>query len=832
MKKLFYTFALVAFTLISCEKNEIDKNLIKQQQEGLIANEENRNSRPIILGEKINNPYSLKNMIAALDTLKKHPDQHSSCLKAPSSSLDEIVIEPTDLYVRILPTDSIQFLQLMSDSTLILFDYPLDYQKEQTGDYYNDPSLSGKYTWLYTTVPIGYQSTNGINFEIIEELFIPQHSPYYSEEKAPDNVKGIMKAKASVESKSNYMDVLKTIEAISFINTGNSSQLNKPTETSQSLGKQKSTSYVTKRFLWSTWREAVYNPEGYISVYTRYGMSKPLANIRIRVARYFTFFETRTDANGRFYFNDQFGQDAVFPNIEYFVYFDGKNGSNYWKLYNLLGGTSYTSLGVHSPDNYSMTFSPSSDNWGKCIQHYAINNYMDIARKDGICLPATELNIDPINSSTYTQYEKLLTTNISGGSYPDLVLNYQNTYDEFYKMLIYTWYKLSNASIANKLLSIYGKYGAENYWNAVQDQLKSDDSEGLNDCFCITHKQQGDCSHRIALTQGWANYRLNEIYQQIFTGSTVSVTQNQYLIQYITMFRNLRSLGCSNQSIETAICSNTILEFRNKLISYYPNLTQQIKSIVTDPDEIVQGNITLITYNLLRTKGTNLQSNRIPALARIISTINPDVVAIQETYDGSLNENLEKLKSLTGLDGYRFMTYNEYPIGNFGEGMLWKSSLGNPIITTKVLKPSGIISSGENKIDGEDRVFIAAEFPDFYFICTHFSAWTIVDRKRMADAINEFVSSLNKPVFMGGDFNSGPETEEIKKLTNNGFTLLNDFNNLQGASPIDMLMLRNNTSTSYSIVSRGVPYFPHGILQDLEKSSDHIPYFVSLNKTN
>lgn len=183
MKKLFYTFALVAFTFISCEKNEIDNNLIKQQQDGLIANDENRNTRPIILGEKINNPYSLKNMIAALDTLKKHPDQHSSCLKAPSSSLDEIVIEPTDLYVRVLPADSIQYLQLMHDSTLILFDYPLDYQKEQTGDYYKDPSVSGKYTWLYTTVPVGYQSPYGINFEIIEELFIPQHSKYYSEEK-------------------------------------------------------------------------------------------------------------------------------------------------------------------------------------------------------------------------------------------------------------------------------------------------------------------------------------------------------------------------------------------------------------------------------------------------------------------------------------------------------------------------------------------------------------------------------------------------------------------------------------------------------------------------
>ena len=144
MKKLFYIFALVAFTLTSCEKNEIVSNL---DGENSITSEGGKRSiRPVILGEQKKNPFSLENMKIALDTLKKMvSESYQTAFKA--KAVDEIELETTDLYVRFLPQDSAQYKQLMNDTTLTLFDFPLDYEITQSGDYYQDPTLKKPFTW-------------------------------------------------------------------------------------------------------------------------------------------------------------------------------------------------------------------------------------------------------------------------------------------------------------------------------------------------------------------------------------------------------------------------------------------------------------------------------------------------------------------------------------------------------------------------------------------------------------------------------------------------------------------------------------------------------------
>ena len=64
MKKLFCLFIVMAFALTSCERNETESVL--QDEIKQVSNDENRRTRPVIIGEKINNPYSIKNMQAAL----------------------------------------------------------------------------------------------------------------------------------------------------------------------------------------------------------------------------------------------------------------------------------------------------------------------------------------------------------------------------------------------------------------------------------------------------------------------------------------------------------------------------------------------------------------------------------------------------------------------------------------------------------------------------------------------------------------------------------------------------------------------------------------------
>jgi len=124
-------------------------------------------------------------MKIALDTLKQMvSESDQTAFKA--KTVDEIELETTDLYVRFLPQDSTQYKQLMNDTMLTLFDFPLDYEIKQSGDYYQDPTLKKPFTWYYTTVKPGYIPPVGIKYEVLENLFIAEHSEYYTEELISD----------------------------------------------------------------------------------------------------------------------------------------------------------------------------------------------------------------------------------------------------------------------------------------------------------------------------------------------------------------------------------------------------------------------------------------------------------------------------------------------------------------------------------------------------------------------------------------------------------------------------------------------------------------------
>ena len=81
-------------------------------------------------------------------------------------------INTIHLYVRFLPSDTIQTIQLEDDSALVLFDHPLLYDIEVMGQWYHDPELEGQaFTWLYTVVPVDYEFP-AIEYEVLDELFM------------------------------------------------------------------------------------------------------------------------------------------------------------------------------------------------------------------------------------------------------------------------------------------------------------------------------------------------------------------------------------------------------------------------------------------------------------------------------------------------------------------------------------------------------------------------------------------------------------------------------------------------------------------------------------
>lgn len=258
MKKIFYIFALIVFTLISCDNNEvINQTEITEPIVNTVDPE------MIKLGKKRENPYSVENIRKAYQAL-----QTDGALRAP------INIKATNLYVRFLPKTEEEY-QILKKQGYELFDYPLEYERIEGGSYYHDPSLpTDGFTWIYVVLPVDYVFGN-IKYEIISELVL-------QDESVASNVSA-QKVKAI---DSNYWSL---IEEKSFELTGN--QYHNKTTTTSSNGMQK----------------IKLKPSGRITMYDEVlGREIGVSGIKVRASRWFTAKVGYTIADGSYVFDYTF----------------------------------------------------------------------------------------------------------------------------------------------------------------------------------------------------------------------------------------------------------------------------------------------------------------------------------------------------------------------------------------------------------------------------------------------------------------------------------------------------------------------------------------------
>jgi|GEM_PF-1147157 len=118
------------------------------------------------LGDKLENPYSVKNMQQAVQLLMSvDPD---------ASHPDPDALQPTHYYVRFLPQDTIDLALLDSDTVMNLSTVPYGYQNSMDLDYYHDPAIpEGEPTWLYGIAPVDYELP-AVRHEILEDAYIPE----------------------------------------------------------------------------------------------------------------------------------------------------------------------------------------------------------------------------------------------------------------------------------------------------------------------------------------------------------------------------------------------------------------------------------------------------------------------------------------------------------------------------------------------------------------------------------------------------------------------------------------------------------------------------------
>ena len=118
----------------------------------------------IVLGDKLEDPYSVDNVIEAV-----------SCLYPTKAG--RVDIKPTDIYVRFLPKDEEEYDSLVSLG-ILLIDHPIDYQVVREGDYYHDPSLEeDRITWQYAVVKPDFEFPDGIRHEVLDQCYISDHDP-------------------------------------------------------------------------------------------------------------------------------------------------------------------------------------------------------------------------------------------------------------------------------------------------------------------------------------------------------------------------------------------------------------------------------------------------------------------------------------------------------------------------------------------------------------------------------------------------------------------------------------------------------------------------------
>jgi hypothetical protein len=113
------------------------------------------------------NPYTILNMQIALDSLIANNELNCDVSK--------FNIRVTHKYIKFKPQDSIQFGQLIQDTTLILFDYPMDRKLTKAGTYYKDPSLTEEQpNFQWTCVPVGKVLPSGIPYDLLADLYLPE----------------------------------------------------------------------------------------------------------------------------------------------------------------------------------------------------------------------------------------------------------------------------------------------------------------------------------------------------------------------------------------------------------------------------------------------------------------------------------------------------------------------------------------------------------------------------------------------------------------------------------------------------------------------------------
>lgn len=470
----------------------------------------------IVLGDRLENPYTTANMTEALYSL--YP-----------TKADRVDVRTTNLYVRFLPADDAEY-ETLKGLGLELMDHPLDYDIVVEGDWYHDPEIpEGLFTWQYAVVPQNFTFPD-VEYEVIDECYIAENDP---------------------GTRSDGID-WEAVERESYILTGNEDRLS----SSQTRAQEKMI------------------PAGRLTIVDEaYKGGQPfgIAGVRVSCNSFVKFDHAYTDRDGYYSMEKSFAS-----NIRYRMVF--KNEKGFSIGFNMvLVPASVSTLGKSSPEGVTMTVTRDSEEklFRRCVVNNAAYDYISRCGADDmdIMSPPTDLRIWIFNgleasSAVMLHHGAVIGHDLIGsflGKFssllkyflPDITIGTKNSdsYDMIYSS---TCHELAHASHFSKV--------GTGYWNryilyVIESFIRTGgmtygDGTGDNAGYC-------------EVGETWAYYLESKMYKERYGGGFPTFGTGHWFFPQILRFLDERGFSRSEMfsALDASVCSRDALKTSLMLVS-------------------------------------------------------------------------------------------------------------------------------------------------------------------------------------------------------------------------------------------------------------------------
>ena len=267
----------------------------------------------IVLGAKLLNPYSVANLQIARDSLIAEG--------ATPSSLPAINV--THYYARFKPADDDALAELIDrDTTIIYYEFPLDYEIKEHGISYHDPAIADTLpTYQYASVPIlkwqNLQNIPNVECTLLEPLCI------LDEDKGGGTgLDGVEPRDSLPKLEPDPRDTLpfKPINPIDTTKLNSNNGLNR-IQTNGNYDESAISALMSKSFELTgngdyeepsmTRASSKWRPAGRIRAYDNIKENYiPLEGVKVRARRWFTTHSGITNKNGYYTCNGKFSNPA------------------------------------------------------------------------------------------------------------------------------------------------------------------------------------------------------------------------------------------------------------------------------------------------------------------------------------------------------------------------------------------------------------------------------------------------------------------------------------------------------------------------------------------